>query len=61
MRADGIVVNIVIHTASSLDPRLAFNLLTGLAEQQKASGSKAYFIHVSYRFFICKAWSSHCY
>ncbi|KAH6699076.1 hypothetical protein BKA61DRAFT_741250 [Leptodontidium sp. MPI-SDFR-AT-0119] len=47
---DGIVkhnINIVIHTASSLDPRLAFNLLTGLAEQQKASGSKAYFIHTS--------------
>ncbi|KAH9206114.1 hypothetical protein DL95DRAFT_488492 [Leptodontidium sp. 2 PMI_412] len=42
-----LMFNIVIHTASSLDPRLAFNLLTGLAEQQKASGSKAYFIHTS--------------
>jgi hypothetical protein len=38
---------------------LALNLLAGLAEQQKASGSKAYFIHVSYRFFTCKAWGSH--
>ncbi|PVH69124.1 NAD(P)-binding protein [Cadophora sp. DSE1049] len=47
---DGLVkhnINIVIHTASSLDPTLAFNLLAGLAEQQKASGSKAYFIHTS--------------
>ncbi|KAH7407104.1 hypothetical protein BKA64DRAFT_571722 [Cadophora sp. MPI-SDFR-AT-0126] len=47
---DGLVkhnINIVIHTASSLVPNLAFNLLAGLAAQQKASGSKAYFIHTS--------------
>ncbi|KAG0644921.1 hypothetical protein D0Z07_9365 [Hyphodiscus hymeniophilus] len=40
-------INIVIHTASSLVPTLALNLLAGLAEQQKASGSRAYFIHTS--------------
>lgn len=56
-----IIVNIVIHTASSLVPALALNLLAGLAEQQKASGSKAYFIHVSYSLFTCKAWASHWY
>ncbi|PMD21477.1 NAD(P)-binding protein [Hyaloscypha hepaticicola] len=40
-------INIVVHTASSLDLTLALNLLAGLAEQQKASESNAYFIHTS--------------
>ncbi|KAK0100568.1 hypothetical protein ONS95_007026 [Cadophora gregata] len=40
-------LNVVIHTASSLDLNLGLNLLAGLAEQQKRSGSQAYFIHPS--------------
>jgi hypothetical protein len=45
--ADGNPVNIVIHTASSLDQSLALNLLAGLAAHQKTSGRKSYFIQVS--------------
>ncbi|KAF2448470.1 NAD(P)-binding protein [Karstenula rhodostoma CBS 690.94] len=38
---------IVIHTASSLIPELAINLIDGLSEQRKQTGRKTYFIHTS--------------
>ncbi|MCJ1329775.1 hypothetical protein MMC10_006455 [Thelotrema lepadinum] len=40
-------INIVIHTASSIDPTLALNLVTALAKQKQASGEQTYFIHTS--------------
>ena len=45
--ADCFLVNIVIHTASSIDPALALNLVTALGKQKEASGEQTYFIHVS--------------
>lgn len=48
----GVLVDIVVHTASSMEPRLASNLIDALGHRRKASGEEMYFIHVS-PFSIC--------
>ncbi|KAL1593713.1 hypothetical protein SLS60_010445 [Paraconiothyrium brasiliense] len=40
-------IAIVIHTASSLKPELALNLINGLSKQRKDTSRQTYFIHVS--------------
>ncbi|KAI0131869.1 hypothetical protein BJ170DRAFT_691096 [Xylariales sp. AK1849] len=40
-------ISIVVHTASSLDSRLALHLITALSRQREASGKETYFIHTS--------------
>ena len=41
------LVSIVIHTASSINPSLALNLITALGKKKEASDEETYYIHVS--------------
>ncbi|KAI1414112.1 NAD(P)-binding protein [Hypoxylon sp. FL1857] len=40
-------IDIVVHTASSMNSRLASNLIKALGQRRKASGNEVYFIHSS--------------
>ena len=40
------LVNIVIHTASSINPTPALHLISGLGKQRETSGKHAFFVHV---------------
>ncbi|KAL9609303.1 MAG: hypothetical protein Q9167_005921 [Letrouitia subvulpina] len=40
-------IRIVVHTASSIDSRLALHLISALGKQKEVSGEDAYFIHTS--------------
>ncbi|KAF4964988.1 hypothetical protein FSARC_7166 [Fusarium sarcochroum] len=40
-------INVVIHTASSIDPGLAFPLINALAKQGETTGKATHFIHTS--------------
>ncbi|KAJ5449578.1 uncharacterized protein N7458_006027 [Penicillium daleae] len=40
-------VSIVIHTATSIDPEVAQNLITALKKRREANGKKAFFVHTS--------------
>ncbi|KAM0424376.1 hypothetical protein ACHAPT_010524 [Fusarium lateritium] len=40
-------INIVIHTAGSMYPTMAFNLIGALGQRHRVSGSKTYLIHSS--------------
>ncbi|CAI7655918.1 unnamed protein product [Penicillium glandicola] len=40
-------INIVIHTASSINPSPALHLITALSKQGEVTGEKTYFIHTS--------------
>ncbi|KAL6694343.1 hypothetical protein J3F84DRAFT_376593 [Trichoderma pleuroticola] len=39
-------VDIIIHCASSLDPNMAYPLISALNKRRQATGKDAYFIHV---------------
>lgn len=41
------LVDIIVHTASSSDPRLVSHLIKALGQRRKVSKEKTYFIHVS--------------
>lgn len=43
---DNFAVDIVLHLASAMDPRLACHLIKALGERRKASGNDVCFIHV---------------
>ncbi|KAM5349180.1 hypothetical protein ACJ41O_009003 [Fusarium nematophilum] len=40
-------INIVVHTAGALDPRMASNVISALGQRHRESGSKTYYIHSS--------------
>ncbi|KAL7947628.1 hypothetical protein V8C42DRAFT_318304 [Trichoderma barbatum] len=40
-------VDIIIHCASSLDPNLAYPLISALQERRQATGKETYFIHTA--------------
>lgn len=45
-----ILVDIVVHTASSMVPKIALHLIRSLGRRRKATGNETYFIHVSRSF-----------
>ncbi|KAG6997644.1 hypothetical protein G7Y79_00039g076060 [Physcia stellaris] len=40
-------INIVIHTASSIEPKFALHLITALGKRKISSGQETYFVHTS--------------
>lgn len=48
LAANYFLVDIIIHTASSMAPQLASSLIRALGESHRVSGNDAYFIHVSF-------------
>lgn len=45
---DVLLVQLVIHTATSIDPKPAALLIAALAELKKSTAKKTYFVHVSH-------------
>lgn len=49
-------VDLVVHTATSMDARQPSNLINALGERRKLTGEDKYFIHVSTRtLFLAKS------
>ena len=47
-----VLVDIIVHTASSIDSNIASYLINALSQRRKVSGEETYFIHVSFLAFL---------